>query len=208
MQTASTLRAEAIEWLRREWPAAVIIPELSVGSWGSARLDIAAVLPDELIGVEIKGDGDSIARLSLQGMIYSAVCSRMFLYTSTKLRPACVKALPPGWCMARNTDGLWWEVAKEEGSFNYGHHCDRRPLPTSPIRLVDTLWASELKMLIDIHGVFIPQKKGREARVKAVADEVPLKLLRPTVYWLLHRRQWEDARFGAKLIYRPADAAA
>ena len=67
------------------------------------------------------------------------------------------------------------------------------------------LWTAEVKMAIDIHGVFVPQK---HSLALALAEEVPLKLLRPTVYWLLHRRKWESARFGAKLIYRPANVSA
>src|ERR1700754_1542835 len=108
--TARDLCEQAIVWLRKEWPDAVIIPELSVANWGGARLDLAAVTQTELIGVEIKGDGDSTARLSLQGMLSSSVCSRMFLLPSGNLREKCLKAKPPGWLMARNGAGGWWQA--------------------------------------------------------------------------------------------------
>jgi hypothetical protein len=181
----------------------VIIPELSVATWGGARLDLAAVTETELIGVEIKGDGDSTARLSLQGMLYSSVCSRMFLLPSSTLREKCLKAKPPGWLMARNGAGSWWHPAKAQGRSRSGFGGDGKLLPTSAVRLVDLLWGDEVKTAIDIHGVYVRQNAGRDAQVVALAEELPLKVLRPTVYWLLYRRRWETARFGVKQIRRP-----
>jgi hypothetical protein len=206
--TARDLCEQAMLWLRREWPQAVIIPELSVATWGGARLDLAAVTETELIGVEIKGDGDSTARLSLQGMLYSSVCSRMFLLPSKNLREKCLKAKPPGWLMARNGAGAWWQAAKVQGRSSSSFGSDGKHLRTSAVRLVDLLWADEVNTAIDIHGVYVGQKTGRDARVTALAEELPLRVLRPTVYWLLHRRRWELARFGAKQILRPDISAA
>jgi hypothetical protein len=205
--TAQDLREQATAWLRREWPEAVIIPELGVAAWGGARLDLAAVTETELIGVEIKGDGDSTARLTLQGMLYSSVCTRMFLLPSKNLREKCLKAKPPGWLMARNGAGGWWQASKAQGRSGAGFGGDGKHLPTSAVRLVDLLWADEVKVAIDIHGVYAGQNLGREAQVAALAEELPLKVLRPTVYWLLNRRRWETARFGSKQILRP-DASA
>jgi hypothetical protein len=206
--TAHDLCEQATAWLRREWPRAVIIPELSVAAWGGARLDLAAVTETELIGVEIKGDGDSTARLTLQGMLYSSVCSRMFLLPSRDLREKCLKAKPPGWLMARNGAGTWWQAAKAQGRSLSSFGDDDKHLPTSAVRLVDLLWADEIKTAIDIHGVYVGQNLGREAQITALAEELPLKVLRPTVYWLLYRRRWETARFGAKQILRPDLSAA
>jgi hypothetical protein len=113
--------------------------------------------------------------------------------------------MTPGWFMAKDSAGEWWNASDERGEYQTGHGYDGKALPTSPARLVSMLWTAEVKMAIDIHGVFVPQKKSAAFYL---AEEVPLKLLRPTVYWLLHRRKWESARFGAKLIYRPAHVSA
>jgi hypothetical protein len=206
LSSAGDLRDEAVRWLRGQWPDAVIIPELSVASWGGARLDLAAVTENQLIGVEIKGDGDSPARLSLQGMLYSSVCSRIFLLTSKDLRDRCLKAKPPGWLMARNGRGQWWNATHPRGNAQGGHGHDGKHLPTSAIRLVDLLWSEEIKTAIDIHGVYLPQNAGRDACVHALAEELPLRVLRPTVYWLLYRRRWEHGRMP-KSVWRP-DAVA
>lgn len=202
-ETAHHLRGYAITWLRQNWPEAVIVPELSVASWGHARVDVAAVTEKELIGVEIKGEGDSTARLSLQGMQYSSVCSRMFLLPCAALRDKCVAAKPPGWLMATNSDGEWWSNTDKRGDGQPGFGSDYRPLPISPIRLVDMLWAAELHTALEIHGIFVPQKKaGGGNRAKTLAEELPLKVLQPTVYWLLHRRRWEQGMYP-KQVWRP-----
>lgn len=210
MSDARTLRNHAVAWLRDQWPEAVIIPELSVASWGGARLDVAAVTPTELIGVEIKGEGDSTARLALQGMQYGAVCTRLFLLPCDSLRDKCVNAKPPGWLMARNKSGDWWINKGDDDPWgNRGHGYDGKTLPTSPARLVEMLWAPEVKMLGDIHRIHVPggQKMGYEGRAAHIAREVPLTQLQPAVYWLIHRRKWESARMP-KTVWRPDDGIA
>lgn len=198
--TAKALLGEAILWLREEWPEAVIIPELSVASWGGARLDVAAVTPTELVGVEIKGEGDSTARLQLQGLMYSPVCTRIFLLSAPSLRERCRAAKPPGWLMATNGDGDFWS----HKATNRGFDDDYKIMPTSPYRLVDMLWADEMRYLFNAHDVQ-PENVGRsrqEARWRAIANQVPMGKLQPSVYRILYRRRWEAARMP-KRVWRP-----
>ena len=63
----------AVDWLAETYPGSIIVTELSVADWGGALVDVAAITETEIVGVEIKGDGDSPARLKLQGMAYGRV---------------------------------------------------------------------------------------------------------------------------------------
>jgi len=205
--TARDLRGDAILWLRDQWPDAVIIPELSVASMGGARLDLAAVTPTELIGVEIKGEGDSTARLALQGMQYSAVCSRLFLLPCPSLREKCAKARPPGWLMATSECGDWWKNTKGarfQASWDFGE--DHKRLPTSPYRLLEVLWGDELKSLARVLDV--DPKEHRGHLLHHLAENFPLAKIRSGVLRRLYLRRWESARFGRTPVWRPNVSAA
>jgi hypothetical protein len=203
-QTAKELRGEAICWLRDQWPDAVIIPELSVATWGSARLDVAAVTMGQLIGVEIKGDGDSIGRLQLQGWAYSMVATRMFLLPSHRMRDKCEKARPPGWLMAKNSEGRWWTNGEEP---NRGYGYDGKSLAHSPHRMIEMLWSDEIRYLARALDVNTNGVRGYEAIGHAIAEQIPLGVLRPKVYRLLHNRRWESGRIP-KQVWRPDVSAA
>lgn len=203
--SAKALLGAAMCWLREEWPTAVIIPELSVATWGGARLDVAAVTENQLIGVEIKGEGDSIGRLALQGWAYSMVATQMFLLPCEKLRKKCVEAKPPGWLMATNEDGEWFNPDPEK-RYGRGFGWDGKRLSQSPHRMVEMLWADEIRYLVRALDVDVFGLRGYEALGHALAEQVPIGKLRPKVYRLLYQRRWESGRMPKK-VWRP-DAAA
>jgi hypothetical protein len=176
---------------------------LSVASMGGARLDLAAVTPNELIGVEIKGEGDSTARLALQGMQYSAVCTRLFLLPCPSLRDRCVKARPPGWLMACTEGGHWWSP-KERG---IRFHDDHKRLPKSAIRLLEMLWGDELASLCRVLDVD-PKEHHGAGRMTHLAENFPLAKIRSGVLRRLYLRRWESAKFGRTPVWRPDVSAA
>lgn len=206
MSDAKTLLGWALWWSREQWPEAVLIPELSVATWGGARLDLAISTPTQLIGVEIKGEGDSIGRLQLQGWAYSMVATQMFLLPCEKLRKKCWDAKPPGWLMAQNSDGEWYKNTDDFG-VNRGHGWDGKRLSQSPHRMIEMLWADEIRYLARALDVDIFGLRGYEAIGHAVAEQVPIGKLRPKVYRLLHERKWEKGRIP-KRVWRPDVSAA
>jgi len=207
MSDAKTLLGWALWWAREQWPDAVLVPELSVASWGGARLDLGIVTPSELIGVEIKGEGDSAGRLQLQGWSYSMVATQMFLLPCDLLRTKCFNAKPPGWLMCRNTEGGWYNLKHESGVRQRGHGFDGKTLAHSPQRLVELLWADEVRRLVRAFDVDIMGTRGADQRAKCVAEQVPLGKLRPKVYQTLYERRWEAAGIPKK-VWRPDDAVA
>ena len=52
---ANQLLKLAIAWLKESHPGSIIVTELSVADWGGARIDVAAITEEEVVGVEIKG---------------------------------------------------------------------------------------------------------------------------------------------------------
>lgn len=195
---ASRLGELAIAWLRQTWPDAVIVPELSVVSYGGALIDFAAITPTELIGLETKGDGDSHARLPLQGLNYSAVATRMFLLPAPSLHKSCSSRLPPGWHLLS---------VDETGQIKEPERWRRsRPhpeMPTSPLRLLEMCWAEELRSLARYLQADVMGHRGADALRTRLAETVPLQKLRPAVHMTLRARDWGRAGMRPKKVYRP-----
>lgn len=95
--SAGQLRDLASAWLEQRHPGAVIVTELSVSDWGGALVDIAAITETHIVGVEIKGAGDSPTRLDRQGLAYGMVIKEMWLLACPTLADKCRARRPAGW---------------------------------------------------------------------------------------------------------------
>lgn len=178
----------ASDWLAARYPDALIVRELSVGKWGSAMLDIAAITADHIYGVEIKGDGDSHARLDRQGWIYSRVASRMFLLSAPSLDAAATKHLPSG----------WWHLRAGESGVQAGH-LDRNlwghiggpdQLPNAPAQLLECLITRELKRVGKVLTPAVDIGKTVPTMIAAISENAPLKAVRAAVCDQLRARDW------------------
>lgn len=96
-QSAIELRLLTQDWLAARHPDAIIVTELSVANWGGAMVDIAAITPTHIVGVELKGTGDSPTRLDRQHLAYGMVVREMWLLPCPTIREKCFAKRPPGW---------------------------------------------------------------------------------------------------------------
>lgn len=210
MWKAQSLCDLASDWLAARYPDALIVRELSVGKWGSALLDIAAITPEHIIGVEIKGDGDSAARLDRQGWIYSRVASQMFLLSAPGLDGAAAKHLPKDWWQLRIDSGAIFAGKLDHDSWGYVY--GPRQLPNAPAQLLECLITKELKRVgreltpaIDI-GRTVP------TMIAAISENAPLARIRAAVCEQLRLRDWlaYDRSIGKERTarYRWADGRA
>ncbi len=192
---AAKLKDMALHWLRGRYPDALLIPELCVAKYGDAMIDVGCITPTELIGIEIKGDGDSMSRLERQGWVYSRTASKMYLLPAPSLRAIATKHRPRGW-------GL---IHVEGDTLDCKFHV-REPLPNAPAALLDILWKDELL------------KAGNRVRVSChhrdtvghiagmIAEKAPLAEIRSAVMAELLDRHWASMPPDGKTVYRPGDA--
>lgn len=197
----------AIDWLAARYPDSLIVPELSIGTWGAALLDVAAITHEQIIGVEIKGEGDSPARMPLQAAIYSKAATRMFFLPAPALEDRCFKHLPPAWGRLRIREGRVEPILTEHQQWvidnikTYAIGRDPEPaerLCTAPLQLLQCLWRDELDEITRRLSLIV----GRldvEALRREIAERVALRELRPLVCDLLRQRRWTGQR-GAKFV--------
>lgn len=186
---ASELTDIAAAWLRGQYPNAHILREFSVSEYGGGLVDLAAILPDRIVGVEVKGEGDSPSRLGLQGGMYSRVCRSMWLLATPGLFERCGKHLPHSWGQLsiepqdkyrwKNTHGLWSKAHFQQEN-GYG---------LSPVALAALPWTKEYPRFSCEIGWSVPRTKSD--CIRAVANNEPLPRIEAAVCRTLRFRDWE-----------------
>lgn len=183
---APALTQMAAAWLALKNPEALIVEELSIGNWGSLRLDVAAITETGIEAVEVKGDGDDMSRLRLQGPLYALVARRSWLLASPALHDRSRKARPHGWGLLH--------LDETKGLVKADRHVTAQPLPNSPGQMLQALWAVELRRLCDELGVARKGMTCCDEWSEALSEAVPLGQLRPAVCRTLRARDWYPAR--------------
>jgi hypothetical protein len=192
---------------------------LSIGSWGKALLDVAAITDSEIIGIEIKGKGDSPARLPLQAALYSKAATRMFMLPCPQLEQRCFKHIPDAWGRLVVRDGkVQCEVLKSRQWYvdnpAYARHMpaawggDPRAelLCTAPAQLLQCLWRDELDTIARLEAV-ITGKVDVDTLRWQIAERVPLEKLRKHVCYALTHRRWNSDRCSKRTIRAESIAA-
>lgn len=201
--SAERLTEMGVAWLRAQRPDALIVPEFVCGCGGAARIDLAAITKDGIFGVEIKGEGDSAARLPSQGPLFSAVCSTVHLLPAPSLLQKMRDKRPPHWAMLRvEPDGSL------AGEWGYTHSKDYY---LAPQVLLDCLWRPELLKLCTRLRVGVDRKTARvRDMVREISDLVPLREIKAAVCEALLERQWTNwtsATGESRRLWRPEIAA-
>jgi|JI10StandDraft_1071094.scaffolds.fasta_scaffold117504_6 hypothetical protein len=195
---ARELYAAASDWLATRYPGALIVNEFSIGSWGAALIDIAAITENEIIGIEIKGEGDSATRIPLQAAIYSKAATRMFILPCPSLEAKCLKAIPKAWGVLTVAYGV---VERGEGS-EYARKQEPTRLCVAPGQLVQCLWSDEIDRAASRLGHTFGRKLYREAKAADLAENIPLARLIPEVCLTLRERKWigKNVRWAPQIV--------
>lgn len=156
-QIRRALRKELLS-LHANEPDTAIIDELSLCQ-GDARVDIA-VINGSFGGYEIKSDRDTLTRLPNQSAAYELCFDTMTMVAGVRHVKHCIENLPPWW-------GVWEAVSTEKG-VKFG--CWREPTANpkiTPERVVQLLWKSELRQVLQEIGIH-PQSKSSRRELWAI----------------------------------------
>lgn len=182
------LKRKAIEWLKNKYPNSVITTELAISSYGKTSVDVAAIVNDEIIGIEIKGDGDSPSRLELQGPAYSLTLQKIYLLPSVSLKEKCLKKCPFNW-------GWGFLDIDDKGVIKIkskAHYINCN----SPEMLLSILWTNELKELAKKLNIKITREDGKKIKprrddyISCLVDNLTLPSIRKETCNSLFNRNW------------------
>lgn len=196
--TAADMIPLAADWLLSRYPNAKLVTEFVCGRAANARIDLAAITHDGIVGVEIKASGDDGRSLKHQGYAFSAVAQRVWLFTGPGAVARTSQHRPEFWGELRIMDTAQGPLAAA-----------LIDAPTSPFEsapaLLSLLWADELNKLAKSYSIIL--SRCRAKTLAMLADRVSLAEIRMDVCTILERRRWRDGvvrRIGAQIL--PADA--
>ena len=200
--TADLLTDVAVSWLRCKLPDSLIVPEFVCGYGGDARVDLAAITPDGIIGVEIKGEGDTHARLASQGPAFIAVCSSVYFLYAPTLAKSMAKHRPKFWMPLHLDDALNFrgDIAFEGSSYvNHG---------LCPRQMLATLWRPELVALARSLSIAAEKRESVVVIAERVADLATLRGIRRGVCAALLAREWVSfaPKGQPRRLFRPVGA--
>jgi len=179
--TASELMPLAVEFLRRNYPGSLIVKELSIGNWGKAQIDVAAITEEFIVGIELKGYGDSPARLPLQVASYSKAARYMYLLCTPSLEKKCFKVVQGCWVPLLVNGGV------AERRYRYGL---TPQVSLAPGQLLQCMIGKELKQACK--EAELPYKKATKIDqwTKMLLEALPLPRIEKVVCKALRDRDW------------------
>lgn len=211
---ANELRELAINWLRAEYPNSIIVTELSVSVWGGALIDVAAITETEIVGVEIKGEGDSPTRLELQGHVYGRVARRMWLLADESIQAKCFAKCPSGWGRLEVWDGAvrpfnrakkrvgeeavkatskhpgYKRAVYERDDSQYDPDTAGEERALCPWSMCGTLWRDELYDIARLHRVQTVGRANVLPLTEAITNQLPMPVIHSAMIDQLRRRVW------------------
>ncbi len=149
---------------------------------GKSRADVAAVLPDRLVGYELKSNGDSYARLPSQTKSYDKYFDCNYLVVGETHSKHAAEHVPPYWGIIVIPDvGNEITVLREAG-----------PNPNVKMRWqLSLLWRSELMSIRLRHGLHKYADKSKLFCIKYMIEKLDADTLRRELCNELFERDYD-----------------
>jgi len=174
------IRILLFDYLDRRFPKVRTFEEKSMGH---SRSDVIALLPNLIIGIEIKSDADSYTRLVTQVKDYDKYFDINFIVAGSSHVAHVHEHIPPYWGI------LIVDQTDEEPIIRQV----RSPKPNPKAKLKTQLvfmWKRELRMLLKVNKLGAYVNKSRAAMEKALLLWVPHKRLKQQMCYLLFERDY------------------
>jgi hypothetical protein len=196
-RTTRELTGMAAAFLAEEHPDAIIVKELTVEymSGKPGRLDVAAITPNGIIAVEVKGPNDSPKRLEHQISKYKGVCKEVWLLAAKNIFDKCYEITRFHW---RTLD------YKNGSAFKHSNSLEHCKMKNNPWAIADTLLMPEKKKIVEkfgLHQKLLQEYENANGNMywhphtgtysKIIAENIPLCDLRIEFAKHLLARDWK-----------------
>ncbi len=140
---------------------------------GGARADVVMILPDAIVGIEIKSDADTYARLERQVANYDLYYDRNIIVAGSSHGHHIGDHVPE-----------WWGIITAEldgaGNVDFYVVCEAAPNPrVQDLKKISILWRPELNRLLKRNGLPEYRDKGKGFVQSKLIERVPGEVLWP-----------------------------
>lgn len=174
------IREPLFEYFEGQYDKLRIIEEMQMGK---SIADAIMVLPNKLVGIEIKSDADTYARLSGQVKDYDRFCDLNYVVVGSSHVRSVQKHVPEWWGIlsAKETEsGAELELIREAKD-------NPKVKPGARIYL---LWRPELVHIQQLNKLPKYAEKSKRFVQKKILEKVPMPLLQSQVSEVLFERDY------------------
>lgn len=154
-----------------------------------SRADCMMVTPDSLVGIEIKSDADTYARLERQIKDYNRFFDFNYVAVGAAHALSIESHVPAWWGIItvsdRDTDGVPVVDIVREGLPN-----PKREKMVKLRNQLSILWRIELNNLLEINGLPKYKAKSKDFVIHKIAEKVEVDVLKPQISNELFERDY------------------
>lgn len=151
---------------------------------GRSRADVIGVIDGQLLGFEIKSDGDSYTRLKTQTEDYDRLCDINYLVVGKSHRKQADRHIPAHWgilCVCGSGEDVTVELDQIPGQN-----------PQVEIgRQLELLWRPELAQIQQWNELPVYKAKSKAFVWEKILEKVPQDILKKQITELLFERDYE-----------------
>ena len=174
------IREPLFEWLEARHARVRILEEKQIGR---SRADVVAVTENGLIGIEIKSDADTYARLPRQVKDYDRYYDFNIIVAGTRHAGHIAEHVPE-----------WWGIVTVEldrGSMDFYEMRTAKPNPKmKPDKQLSLLWRPELAVIQERCGLPKYREKSKAFVQKKLLEKLPSDLLHEEIIRALFERDY------------------
>ena len=175
-----TIREPLFDFLEDTYGKIRILEEKQIGR---ARADVVMVMPECLVGIEIKSDRDTYTRLAGQVKSYDIYYDRNIIAAGSR----------HGMHISEHVPEWWGIITIEEVGGKPDFYFLRRPKPNPkvrPERKLSILWRPELARILEKNHLPAYRQKSKQFVQGRLLEKVPPELLWPQVSEELFQRDY------------------
>lgn len=176
------IREPLFEFLEEKYGKIRIIEEKQMGK---SRADIMMVLPEALVGIEIKSDADTYARLERQIKDYNRFFDYNYVVVGSKHAKHIKEHVPEWWgiiSVELIEETVDFYVIREE---TVNKKCNRK-------KKLGLLWRPELAHIQEINGMPKYKEKSKAFVIDKILTKIPEELLREQISQELFERDYNE----------------
>lgn len=174
------IREPLFEYFEERYPKVRIIEEKTMGR---SRADIMMVLPDCLIGVEIKSDADTYARLERQTKDYDLFFDANIIVVGSKHAKHVQEHVPEWWGI------ISVEEQDDKVDFYVVRQMKKNPKVEMKQKII-LLWRRELSHIQELNGMPAYKNKSKNFVREKVIDTISEEILQEQLCQELFERDY------------------
>lgn len=175
------IREPLFEFLEERYGKVRILEEKTVGN---SRADVVMVIPDKIVGIEIKSDADTYTRLERQVVDYDLYFDQNIVVVGSTHASHVAEHVPDYWGIVSveecDTDNIDFYVVRE-----------MKPNPKADLlRTIRVLWRPELAHIQETYSLPMYKGKSKDFVRTLIVDRLPAEIVHHEISEILFERDY------------------